>query len=653
MEENSRRLAAIMFTDMVGFTALGQRSESLALALVDEQRRLIRPILLKHSGREVKTIGDAFLVEFSSVLDAVRCAYDIQRAVHEFNISLPTEKRALLRIGIHVGDVVMSQGDISGDAVNIASRIEPLADPGGICISDQAYFQVRNKIEVPIVPLGRHELKNVELPLEVYSITLPWSEPFGSTRTSQREQPRLDKRRIAVLPLVNMVSNPEEDYFADGMTDELISTISKISGLKTISRTSVTQYKNTSKPIIQIGRDLNVGSIVEGSVRKAGNRVRIAVQLIDVQSDEHLWAEKYDRQLEDIFAIQSEIAQQVADSLKVQILMDEKERLASVSTVSTEAHVLYLKGRHYWTERTDQGISKAIECFKLAIAKDPQYALAHSGLADCYIASGMYGHLRAAETMEKAKESARTALSIDEALAEAHTSLGGVLFLWTNYFDAGEQEFKRAIALNPNYVTAHHWYAQFLAAFGRFDAGVAEAEKAKELDPLSPTTSITFAMVYLVSGRPAQAAAECEGFLELNPGYLPASLWSGLAHIQQLKFKEGIERIHSVLDHLPVARMASCYAYARAGMEKEALQRLSALQLDARDQYDKAGVASIYAWLGMKKEAAKWLGDVFKEGSIRPDVRYRFYPWFSALLSDGRFRGNIVERSSQQIDSGD
>ncbi len=284
-----------MFTDMAGYTALGQRNETISLALVEEQRKLLRPVFSRRNGREIKTMGDAFLVEFSNALDAVRSAYDVQRTSREFNISQPSDQRIILRIGLHLGDVVESQGDISGDAVNIASRIQSLAENGGICVTQQVYDQVQNKFDLPLKGLGSRPLKNVSARIEVYKMVMPWE---NEQKTSAVQ---LETTRVAVLPFANMSPDPGDSYFANGITEEIISTLSGVSGLNVISRTSVMGYKGTTKRVKEIGSELEAGSVLEGSFRKAGNRIRVTAQLIDVRDDRHVWAHSYDRNLDDDF----------------------------------------------------------------------------------------------------------------------------------------------------------------------------------------------------------------------------------------------------------------------------------------------------------------------------------------------------------------
>ncbi len=415
MSQGERRLAAIMFTDMVGYTSLGQKNESLSLALVDDQRKLIRPILSRHDGREVKTMGDSFLVEFSSALNAVKCAYDIQRTAREYNISLPEERRVHLRVGVHLGDVLETQGDISGDAVNVASRINYLADDGGVCLTRQVYDHVQNKFELPLTSLGPRSLKNVNIPIEVYRMEMPWDEKKAT------QLAKLDKKRVAVLPFANMSPDPADEYFADGLTEELISKLSLVKGLRVIARTSVMSYKKKDRRISEIGAELGVGSIVEGSFRKAGNKIRVTTQLIDVADDQHVWAQSYDRNLDDVFAVQTDIAKQVSDTLKVKILEAEIDGIDRKPTESTKAYTLYLRGRYHFNRRGVEDVVKASEYFGQAVREDERFALGYVGLADCYAVLSNLG-IDSGANRQKAKIAVAKGLELDRDLAEAHAT---------------------------------------------------------------------------------------------------------------------------------------------------------------------------------------------------------------------------------------
>lgn len=388
-----RKLAAIMFTDIVGYAALTQSDEARALDVLERHNKLLRPIFPKHNGREIKTMGDAFLVEFDSALDGTQCAVEIQEFLHDYNVSSRDDWKIKLRIGIHLGDVVHKSNDVLGDAVNIASRIQPLADPEGICISEQVYDQVHNKTTLSLERLEHSDLKNIRFATEVYKIILPWEKD----RKDSPERTRLDKRRIAVLPFDNISPNPNDAYFSDGMTEELISTISKIRGLQVIARTSVIRYKNANKGIDEIGRELEVGSVLEGSVRMSGDRLRVTTQLIDARTSNHVWSDSYDRRLDDVFAIQSDIAKRVADVLQVRLVKDEEKRVESKATESLDAYTLYMKAAQKMFDRTPAGIKDAIHLFELATEKDSRFALAYTGLAACYLVLLDYGQMPAFE----------------------------------------------------------------------------------------------------------------------------------------------------------------------------------------------------------------------------------------------------------------
>src|SRR5438094_8218121 len=410
LSQGERRLAAIMFTDMVDYTTMSEKNETLALALLEEHRQLLRPVFARHGGREVKTIGDGFLVEFPSALEAVRCALEIQQLMYKRNQDVPSERKILLRVAVHLGNVEHRDADVYGDAVNIASRIQSLTDPGGICITQQVYDHVRKNEEFRMVALGQNRLKNVQTPTEVYRV-LPASERGEPTKTDA-----LEPRRVAALPLAIISSDQQDEYFADGLTEEILNTLSSLPSLKVIARTSVMKYKEASKSVGEIGRELKVGTILEGSVRKARSRLRITIQLIDVGSEAPIWAQKYDRELEDVFKIQTDIAERVAEALKVQLLRESKTLIQQKAPEDIEAYVLYLRGRYYWSRRTTEGIEKAIAYFGEAIRKDPDYALAHAGMADCYTLMGRHLYLPSRKAFEKARDYANRALELNDNL---------------------------------------------------------------------------------------------------------------------------------------------------------------------------------------------------------------------------------------------
>ena len=633
MPEAHRRLAAIMFTDLVGFTALGQRNESLALSVLDEQRELLRPVFNRHGGREVKTIGDAFLVDFTSALNAVKCAYEIQKTSREFNDSLPEERRVLLRIGVHLGDIVESHGDISGDAVNIASRIESLADSGGVCLTRQVYDHIQNKFELPLTSLGLKSLKNVTSSIEVYKMVMPWEAP-GSVSSIDR-----DARRIVILPFANISPDIADEYFADGMTDELIAVLSKIGSLRVVARTSAMRFKGEKATANRIGQELKVGSLIEGSVRKSKNRVRITVQLVDTQSEEQLWTETYDRDLQDIFSVQSDIAQQVASALELRLGVRENSALLQQQTQNPEAYSLYLKGRNRWNLRSENEINRAIKYFEEAIGRDPGYALAYAGLADCYSILGYYGFRRSTAVLPRAKELAEKALSLNDSLAEAHASLGEILMQY--YFDwkrAGS-ELDRAIELNPSYATAHFWRATHYMALGRIDESLAQVRKAVELDPLSMIILTNAARDLYLAGRYDESIDQYRRSLQVDHDFPIAHKGLAEVYTQKGMHEEALREIEKaiVLSERSIFILDDLgYVYACAGKLEEARKVLEDLDRLATDQYVSSyGRAVIHAALGEKEIAMAWLEKAYEERSFL--VYIKVDPAFDVLRKEEKF----------------
>jgi len=596
-----------MFTDMAGYTALGQRNESLALALAEEQRKLLRPVFNRHIGRVIKTMGDAFLVEFGNALDAVRCAYDVQRASREFNISQPSDQRIILRIGLHLGDVVESQGDISGDAVNIASRIQSLAEDGGICVTRQVYDQVQNKFDLPLKSLGTKALKNVSAPLEVYKMVLPWEKEQKGIGA------QLETSRVAVLPFTNMSPDPGDSYFADGITEEIISTLSGVSGLNVISRTSVMGYKGTTKRVKEIGGELEAGSVLEGSFRKAGNKIRVTAQLIDVREDRHVWAHSYDRNLDDVFGVQTDIAKQVSDALRVKILAPEANRIERKPTESTKAYTQYLRGRYHLNRRNIEDIKKGEQYFDHAVREDPEFALGYVGVADCNELLSFNWHIEAEARHEKAKTMIAKALEIDRDLAEAHTTRALILLHDFNLRDS-EEEFKKAIELKPSYATAHQWYYHMLLPELRWDEALIQIEKALELDPLSQVINLNHAEYYAAKRDYTKALDLIKKTVELDPNFSLAHFELGGLYGKLKRFDDMRREIRTgvglVQESYPqVAKMADAMmAYLEADREKvrELIGELEA-QVGEPFSGDGVQIAGLYFFLAENDKGFEWL----------------------------------------------
>ncbi|HTS33875.1 MAG TPA: tetratricopeptide repeat protein [Thermoplasmata archaeon] len=593
---SSRRLAAIMFTDMVGSTASAQANEARALRLRDEQAGLVRPLFAAHQGREVKSMGDGFLAEFDSALRAVQCAIDIQQHLHERN-SQPGVAPIQLRIGVHLGDVEERERDIFGDAVNIASRIEPLAPPGGVCISGEVSSQIRNKIPNRLEKLPPTALKGLQASIDIYQVVLPWTEAGGAGLSE------VNRNRIAILPLANFSQAAGDEYFADGMTDEIISTVSGISGLSVISRTSVMRYKQTSKSMTEIGRELKAGKLLEGSVRKSGNRVRITVQLIDAESDAHLWAQSYDGSIDDVFETQSEIARKIAEALKL------PSPRGGGRAESPEVYPLCLQARTLWHKFTREANEQAMLLLEGALKIDPESARATAGLADCYVTAANADWVEKDEGYGKARTLARRALEQDASLPEAHFALGHVLIV--DDYPAAEAELKKALTLNPSHADAHEWYAEILRGMGRVAEATREVERALELDPLPPSRAFFLATQYYFEGRNDEAIAVCNKIIQTEPGY--AWAYAGRAVLTSINGER--ERAYRDLQ-----------TYRRLQRDEIAYKSLQ---------------ARIEAHLGNKEEASRLIDEVLalEAASESPNARSETYQLsFAYALIDDRAR---------------
>jgi adenylate cyclase len=616
----TRRLAAIMFTDMVGYTALTQSDESKALKLLERHNQLLRPIFPRFNGREVKTVGDSFLVEFDSALEATLCAIEIQRSLHEYDLSAPVGSKIQIRVGIHLGDVVHAESDVFGDAVNIAARLEPLAEPGSVCISEQVFAQVRNKIPNPLRQLEPTVLKNVRFPMNIYRIVLPWE---GHENDGPATGPK--ELRIVVLPFVNLSPNPVDGYFASGITEELISSVSRIRELSVISRTSAMRYSGGSKPLKEIGEELRVGYALEGSVRKAGDTVRISVQLIDVGEDRHLWAESYDRTLENVFAVQTDVATQVARALKSTLLPGTKDRIERMSPRTTEAYLLYLQGRARMP-RAHLKSWEAIQDFEQALEIDPNYALACAALAECY--TYLAGEtLSESEAFPKATEFAKRALEIDPELSEAHASLGIVVLQRDLDVQTAESELRKALALNPNNSVAHMWLGACLSVRGLGEESIAEERIAEGLDPLSAFVKWFLAYILASERKYDEAKTKCLESAKLDPmGPYPHAFLSVIYRFQSeydSAISAGLKALELEPD-FPFALEALGCAYALTGRIKEAREMIDKLQQFERRGFQiRAERAIVELTLGNREEAIQLFEQADRENDAVLLLRYR------------------------------
>jgi TolB-like protein/DNA-binding winged helix-turn-helix (wHTH) protein/Flp pilus assembly protein TadD len=453
-------------------------------------------------------------------------------------------------------------------------------------------------------------------------------------------------RSLAVLPLESLSNDASQDYFADGMTDELISDLGQISALRVISRTSVMAYKHARKPLPQIARELNVDAVVEGTVLRSGDQVRITAQLIEASSDKHLWSQSYEGELRDTLALQSQVARAIADQIRINLNSQEQAALKNVRVVNPQAYESYLKGRYFWNKRTADGLKVALAYFNQAIDEDPKYAQAYSGLADTYALLGdwQYAAMTAKEALPKAKAAAIKALELDSALGEAHNSLAFCLdgFDWD--FDSAGKEFRRAIELNPGYATAHHWYAWHLSLLGRYDEAIVEMRKAQNLDPLSIIINADLAELLVLSHSYDEAIRQSRKTIEMDPNFALAHNQLGQAYLQKQMPGEAIAELQKAVqlsEGSPTCMANLARAYAASGERSEAAKLLSDLKKRSNPNYSHASeIAVIYAALGDKDEAMTWLEKGYEE-RFNPGVLLR--PGFDPLRSDPRFQ-SLVRR---------
>ena len=478
MPEQSHQLAAILFADIVGYTSMMQEDEKTAVKKINRFRETVELISSELNGKIIQYYGDGSLLLFNSSIEAVEFAKLLQEDLAEPE-GIP------VRIGIHMGDVLLQSGNVFGDVVNIASRLQAKAPPGRIFISEMVYRNIANKKEIESVFVKEERLKNVKIPVHIYEVLTKNNSPFvqPDTTVETLADSSVIANSIAVLPFANLSSDPEQEYFSDGLTEDIITQLSKIKAYKVISRTSVAQYKNSSKSVKEIGKDLGVGLILEGSVQRSGEQVRITAQHIKAVTDEHLWADSYDRPINDFFSIQREVALAIASVLNTTLSKKETQQLDYIPTINLQAYDFYLRGKLLVEKRNKPDLLVARELFEQAVNKDKSFANAYSGLADTFLLSSFRGYEDPVKMLWLAKKNIDIALGLDPLSGETQASLG---YWYYQNFDwhAAELTYRRAIELNANQSNVYLWLAILLESKGEHEDALRICDKGIELNPM-------------------------------------------------------------------------------------------------------------------------------------------------------------------------
>ena len=575
-----RKLTAILSADVIGYSRLMRDSEEATVRDLAAHRVVLTEIIQQHHGRVVDSPGDNILAEFASVVDAVNCAIKIQEEIRKSNTDNPEDRRMEFRIGINLGDVIEEEKRIYGDGVNIAARVEGIAAAGGIAISGTVYEHIKDKLSLGYHYLGEQNVKNIPEPVEIYQLltepadagkmidekkpkTMKWRwvtsgaialiilvvgaiiiwhyyfrAQIESASLEKMAFPLPDKPSIAVLPFENISGDPEQEYFSDGITEDLITDLSKISGLFVIARNSVFIYKGRTIKIAEVGRELGVRHVLEGSVRKANGRVRITAQLVDATTQGHLWAERYDRDLKDIFALQDEVTQKIVAALAVKLTEDEQERLVRKYTENMEAYDSFLQGMELIHHHTKEANVQARQMYKRAIDLDPKFAAAYALLGLTYSQEWSHGWSQNPQALERAFELAQAAIALDNSLPFGHAILGEI-YLWKKHYEKAVAEQEKAIALSPSDADLISGLGGILNWAGRPEEAIELVKKAMRLNPMYQTEYLwNLGHAYFLRGRYGEAIETLKRARDRNPKYLPVHVYLSASYINQGQQKE-------------------------------------------------------------------------------------------------------------------
>jgi TolB-like protein/class 3 adenylate cyclase/Tfp pilus assembly protein PilF len=630
----TRQLAAIMFTDIVGYTAMMGEDEQKAFSILAKNRELQKPIIEKYNGRWIKELGDGVLASFNTVSDAVYAAKEIQEKCNKLG-------EFSLRIGIHQGEIVFEGDDVFGDAVNLASRIQSIASVGGIYISETVRNDVVNKADINTKFVHTGKLKNVKEPVRVYEVIIDNKTGIQGA-TPEESSASLTKKSIAVLPFVNMSNDLEQEYFSDGMAEEILNSLSHVKDLKVAGRTSSFQFKGKNVDLREIGEKLGVATVLEGSVRKQGNKLRITAQLINVRDGFHLWSEKYDRNMDDIFAIQDEIALAITENLKVILLEKEKAIITKSHTQNTEAYEFYLRGRFYLNKRF---LFQSLEQFKKAIEIDPDFAKAHAGLADAYVVLGFYNYLPAKEVMPKARNAADAAIRLDNSLCEPYCSLGMYYASYEWNWKEAKNNFLKSIQLNPRYIQSHVWFGHYYLCWieGKFEEGERHLNIAIELEPYNAMSYINKYAVLFTAGKFEEAFLTAKQGYEMDQDSVIGNRIMGLAYFYKKQYAEAtgyLEFASKLSNYAAIYQVDLIRLYTSMGLLEKARTVMEDLKLRlSAGKYVSSCIMSFACgFLGDIDEAINWLEKAYDEHDAYLCI-LKYYPWVPVRLrQDIRFK---------------
>ncbi len=617
-----------LFAAIDDYADIKAQDERQALTLSQTVRDTIKPIIEQHNGVWMHEKNGEIFANFKLPEDAVNCAVAIQR-------EMGGKPVVNLRIGIHTGDIKSGIG--TGDIV--ASKIAGSAALGGICISGKVYASIQDNKDITAEYIENVKVAGIEHPVRVYKLV---GEGLNVTVEVDSTNPKTDSKQtkpsIAVLPFVNMSADPEQEYFCDGVTEEIINAITHVDGLKVIARTSAFAFKGKQEDIREIGKKLDVENLLEGSVRKAGKRLRITAQLIKVADGSHLWSEKYDRELEDVFAIQDEISLAIVDALKVKLIKKEKATVVKRHTDNLEAYELYLLGNYAtWNKFTEEGLAQAVEYFNQAIEKEPQYALAYAGIAEAYDIMIHMGHMPFELTHQLIKDAVEKALNIDDKLAESHLSRA-IFNLHCDWdWHSMEYSFKRAIKLNPGNAKAHVFFAVYYLIMKQFDKSYEEIMQARELDPLWLSMIFILSISFHFVGKTDEAIEQCKNYIRMNPDYGIPYLSLGILHGYKGNTDEAISVLKKGTELPDIKHYAEswlAYIYGVSGDSEKAGKIINSVkETHARPFF----LALIYAGLGNNDLVFEW----FEKAYISHDTmlpRITYLPEFDPIRSDPRFK---------------